>query len=137
MTLYFNLRIYINVWLFTYLYMVTFLNIVVGLFMIFGLDCLLLYWGPSVLDKRAETGSIVTHLGLACAHAMPRLSKIWTHAHGRRRCCRKVMVDTYGMTIKAIHFPLDKIGKESLSKIGKYRYKKNVISEICKREERK
>ena len=34
--------------------------------------------------------------------------------------------------IKAIHFPLDKINKESLSKAGKERYKKHVISEIEK-----
>ena len=42
------------------------------------------------------------------------------------------MADTYSMTIKAIRFPLDKINKESLSKVGKERYKKHVISEIAK-----
>ena len=42
------------------------------------------------------------------------------------------MTDTYSMTIKAIRFPLDKINKESLSKVGKERYKKHVISEIAK-----
>ena len=42
------------------------------------------------------------------------------------------MADTYSMTIKTIRFPLDKINKESLSKAGKERYKKHVISEIAK-----
>ena len=40
------------------------------------------------------------------------------------------MADTYSMTMKAICFPLDKINKESLSKVGKKRYKKHGISEI-------
>ena len=42
------------------------------------------------------------------------------------------MADTYSMTIKAIRFPLGKINKESLSKVGKEQYKKHVISEITK-----
>ena len=42
------------------------------------------------------------------------------------------MTDTYSMTMKAIYFPLDKINKESLSKVGKKQYKKHVISEIAK-----
>ena len=42
------------------------------------------------------------------------------------------MAETYSMTIKAIRFPLDKINKESLSKVGKEQYKKHIISEIAK-----
>ena len=42
------------------------------------------------------------------------------------------MADTYSMTIKAICFPLDKINKGSLSKVGKEQHKKHVISEIAK-----
>ena len=42
------------------------------------------------------------------------------------------MADIYSITIKATHFPLDKINEESLSKVGKERYKKHVISEIAK-----
>ena len=42
------------------------------------------------------------------------------------------MTNTYSVTIKAIHFPLDKVNKESLSKVGEERYKKHVISEIAK-----
>ena len=98
----------------------------------FRLDCLLLYWGPSVLDKRVGIGQITTHLGLACVQTIPRLSKLWSHAHGRRSCYRRVMADTYSMTIKTIRFPLDKINKESLSKVGKEWYKKYVITEIAK-----
>ena len=55
----------------------------------FRLDCLLLYWGPSVLDKRVGIGSIATHLGPACAQTMPCLPKLWSHAHGRRNCYNK------------------------------------------------
>ena len=98
----------------------------------FRLDRLLLYWGPSVLDKRVVTGPIITHLSLACVQTIPRLPKLWSHAHGRQSCYRRVMADTYSMTIKAIRFPLDKINNESLSKVGKERYKKHVISEIAK-----
>ena len=42
------------------------------------------------------------------------------------------MTNTYSITIKAIRFPLDKINEESLSKVGKERYKKHIISEIAK-----
>ena len=42
------------------------------------------------------------------------------------------MANTYNMTILVIRFPLDKINTKSLSKIGKERYKKHVISEIAK-----
>ena len=42
------------------------------------------------------------------------------------------MADTYNMTIKTICFLLDKLNKESLSKVGKEQYKKHVISEIAK-----
>ena len=84
------------------------------------------------MDKRVGTGSIATHLGPACTQTMPRLSKLWSHAHGRQNCYKKVMVDTYSMTIKAICYPLDKINKGSLSKVGKEQHKKHVISEIAK-----
>ena len=36
------------------------------------------------------------------------------------------------MIIRAIHFLLDKINNDSLSKVGKEQYKKHVISEITK-----
>ena len=84
------------------------------------------------MDKRAGISLIATHLGPACAQTMSRLPKLWSHAHGRQNCYRSVMAGTYNMTIKAIRFPLDKINKESLSKVGKKRYKKHVISEIAK-----
>ena len=42
------------------------------------------------------------------------------------------MSDAYNMIIKAIRFPLGKINNDSLSKIGKEQYKKNIISEITK-----
>ena len=98
----------------------------------FGLNYLLLYWGPSVLNKRVGIDPIATHLGPDCAQTMPCLPKLWSHAHGSQSCYRRVMADTYSMTMKAICFPLDKINKESLSKVGKEWYKKHVRSEIAK-----
>ena len=62
----------------------------------------------------------------------PVCQKLWSHAHGRRDCYRRVVADVYSMTIKAICFPLGKINNDSLSKIGKEQYKKHVISEITK-----
>ena len=62
------------------------------------------------MDKRVETGLIATHLGPACAQIMPCLPKLWSHAHGRRSCYRRVMANTYSMTvIKTIHLLLDKM----------------------------
>ena len=87
---------------------------------------------PSVLDKRVGIGLIATHFGPACTQTIPRLLKLWSHAHGRQSCYRRIMADIYNMKIKAIRFLLDKINKESLSKLGKERYKKHVISEIAK-----
>ena len=44
---------------------------------------------------------------------------------------RRVAVDTYNITIKAICFLLNKINEESLSTVGKKkRYKRQVVSEI-------
>ena len=63
---------------------------------------------------------------------MPRLSKLWPHAHGSQSCYKRVTTDTYNMTIKAICFPLNRINEEPLSKVGKERYKRHVISEITK-----
>ena len=84
--------------------------------------------GPSVLDKRVGTSPIATHLGSTCAQTMPRLPKLWSHARDRQSCYRRVMADTYSMTIiKAIHLLLDKnetITKE-LRKINK-----TIIKEI-------
>ena len=60
----------------------------------------------------------------------PVCQKLWSRAHDRRDCYKRVVADTYSMTIKAIHFPLGKINNDSLSKIGKEQYKKHVISEI-------
>ena len=62
----------------------------------------------------------------------PVCQKLWSRAHGRRDCYRRVVSDAYNMIIKAIRFPLGKINNDSLSKIGKEQYKKNVISEITK-----
>ena len=65
--------------------------------------------GASVLDKRVGTSPIATHLGSTCAQIMPRLLKLWSHARDRQSCYRRVMADTYSMTIiKAIHLLLDK-----------------------------
>ena len=38
----------------------------------FGLDYLLLYCDPSILDRRVGTGPIITHLEPACVQTMPR-----------------------------------------------------------------
>ena len=97
----------------------------------FGLDCLLPYWGPGVLDKRVRTGPISTHLGPICVQTMLCLLKLWSHANGKQSCYRKVVANTYSMTIKTIRFLLDKINTESLSKVGKGWYKKHIISEIA------
>ena len=47
-----------------------------GPFCDFGLDYLLLYCGPNILDRRVGTGPIVTHLEPVCAKTMPRLPKL-------------------------------------------------------------
>ena len=90
-----------------------------GPFCDFRLDCLLLYWGPSVLDKRVKTDPIAVHLGLACAQAMPPFPKLRLHTHGKWNYYKKVTTNTYNMTLKAICFPLSKINEESLSKVVK------------------
>ena len=51
--------------------------------------------GLSVLDKRVGSGPIVTHLGPACAQIMSCLPKLWSHAHGRQSCCRRVMASRH------------------------------------------
>ena len=54
-----------------------------GPFCDFGLDYLLLYGGPSILDKRVRTGPTITYFGPTCAQVMPCLPKHWSYAYGR------------------------------------------------------
>ena len=76
--------------------------------------------GPSVLDKRVGTGSIATHLDPDCAQTMPHLLKLWSHAHGRWSCYRRVMANKCNKNNDKRNTLLSsKASKISLIKIGK------------------
>ena len=85
-----------------------------------GLACLLPHYGPKVLGRRVRIGSIATHLRPACAQTKVPLLKLWSHAHGRWSCCKRVMASKYNITtIKKIRLLLDRISKEFSIKIKK------------------
>ena len=65
--------------------------------------------GPSILDKRVETGPIATHLDSACTQTMPHLSKPLSHAHGTQSCYRRVMANRCNkIMVKEIRYYLEK-----------------------------
>ena len=74
-------------------------------------------------------------LQLTLVRLVPKLSPVcrnFGHMPMAGETVTKELWQTHNMTIKAIRFVLDKINKEFLSKVGKVRYKKHVISEIAK-----
>ena len=61
--------------------------------------------GLNVPNKRVRIGPIVTHPGPACAQIMSHLPKLWSHAHGRQNCYRRVTTNKCNkMMIKEIHY---------------------------------
>ena len=86
----------------------------------YGLGCLWPYYGPKVLRRKVKTGPIVTHLKPACTQTKAPLLKLWSHAHGRWNCYKRVIVGKYNLTtIKEIYLLLDKIRKGFSIKIKK------------------
>ena len=70
----------------------------------FGLDCLLLYWGLSILNEIVGTGPIATHLDPACAQTMPCLPKTlvtcpWQARLLQKSCVRRIQYDNKGNTL--------------------------------------
>ena len=68
-----------------------------------------------------ELGTVQLQLTLVwLVHKLcPVCQKLWSRAHGRRDCNKRVVADAYSMTIKAIRFLLGKIINDYLSKMGK------------------
>ena len=51
-----------------------------------------------VLGRRIRTGLIATHPKLACAQTKALSLKLWSHAHGRGNCYKRVMTDRCNIT---------------------------------------
>ena len=63
-----------------------------------GLGCLLPHYGPKVLGRRVKTSLIATHLKLACVQTKAPLFELWSYAHGRWNCYKRVMSNKYNIT---------------------------------------
>ena len=78
------------------------------------------HYGPKVLGRRVRTGPIATYLKLACAQTKAPLLKLWSHAHGRCDCYKKVMAGKYNIiTLKEMRLLLAKTSREFPIKIRK------------------
>ena len=73
-----------------------------------------------VLGRRVRTGPIATHIMPTCTQTKAPLLKLWSHAHGKWSCYKRVMASKYNITtIKKIRLLLDRISKEFSIKIKK------------------
>ena len=73
-------------------------SFVVGLFRNCRLGYLLPRYGPMVLGRRVRTSLTATHPKPACAQTKTPLLKLWSDAHGKGNCYKRVMVDRYNIT---------------------------------------
>ena len=79
-----------------------------GPFCTFGLGCLLLHCGPSVLGRRVRTGLIATHLGPAYAQTMPPFAETLVTCPWQAKLLQRVIADRYnGIIIKTTHLLSD------------------------------
>ena len=69
-----------------------------GPFWDYGLGCLLPHYHPKVLGKRVRTDPIATHLEPACVQTKAPLLKLWSHAHGKWNCYKRVTAGKYNIT---------------------------------------
>jgi len=51
-----------------------------------------------ILGRRVKTGLTATHLKLACAQTKAPSLKLWSYAHGRGNCYKRVIVGRYNIT---------------------------------------
>ena len=62
------------------------------------LGCLLPRYGPMVLGRRVRTGFTATHPKPTCTQTKGPLLKLWSHAHGRGNCYKRVMTSRCNIT---------------------------------------